>query len=1211
LHNKRRPVAIAGWRFLFVNMAKFLALFLVCFAAVGQTLSVINTGTTSNDGTGDSLRSAFTKANTNFYQLWSEVFTNIPVDIANAGGAGKLNTTNGTAVNLTGSLTNVSVKGTLTYDLSDESRLSANLDYGIGLDVGLSSTTAKARIRSVSTIADLLTVDPLTSDIFSYVKVLGYSSAGDGGGGDFRRVLSSGGSTNLGTFFKSTANATYAWQRVIDNAVISARWFGAKGDRSTDDTSAIQAAMDYFGSAGGTLQFPAGDYRITSAVTVKPKVNVVGPGGFYTEDQTSAAKMFAPGTATIYTDNTTGQFALFTVAGTNSAALGYEPSLETTLSDGSNATNYPAFLEISGIGFAAVGASTTNSVFTNNITGIYLDRVTQVRITDCGFIYLTGYPIRTWACNNITIRDNQFGSLGGRGIFLDQTADSSVSGNFAGGTIGPVLWLRGNKDAFINNFLFNNQTPSYFDASFASVDTAADTITITNNRSPVNHYLRLGDPITFRANGGTLPSPLAENTIYYAIPTSASTFKVNTQYDQGISGGALQSVGINLTTAGSGTPVAELHGPVRAVAVHGVNESLWVGNRIDQAWEAGMDVVNSTGVSITGNQIQESGLNNTNYTGAQLLFVGSTNNVITGNRFAKRASSRYGLGGVGFDSSSSRNIVGANSFDSGITTNYAFSGKVGGSLSFNQDALTLKPNSGNAALSAVTEINGNAATFYNYNSTMPGPRWRFYAAQGSESSPSAVAAFAPIFELSGAAYNGSGYNEGYGRLRLLTYATQTPSEAGTYWVLSTASGTTSYNSIQIDPATTSTDSALSIYVNGSLQRLKRDTVNNLLYLGSTAPTSPQFTAIELGHASDTTLARSAAGKLTVEGNLVPSPTSPTTGQIIVYTNSAWAAMTPGASGIGGSTGSTDNSLLRADGTGGATAQNSAVIIDDFTSSTANNVAIKVDDGSTANIAAVITPKGTGAFIVGPKPDGTATGGNARGGRAVDLQVDRLLATDVASGNSSVVLGGYRNSATLDYTVAGGALATASGIYGSIALGYVVTSSGGYGSFATGTSTTASGRTSMAGGESAVANKRGQFAVASGQFGAAGDSQTFLITARNATSSTTQTTLFINGSSEYLTIPNNTTWTFTALLTGTTASGAATYSYKFEGVIVNAAGTTSMPVAVTKTVIYESDAAADADAVANNTNDSLDFKVTAANSTATRWSVSVTANQVSY
>jgi hypothetical protein len=49
-----------------------------------------------------------------------------------------------------------------------------------------------------------------------------------------------------------------------------------------------------------------------------------------------------------------------------------------------------------------------------------------------------------------------------------------------------------------------------------------------------------------------------------------------------------------------------------------------------------------------------------------------------------------------------------------------------------------------------------------------------------------------------------------------------------------------------------------------------------------------------------------------------------------------------------------------------------------------------------NSALVLTPKGTGAFILGPKPDGTATGGNARGARAVDLQTLRRRRTQVAS-----------------------------------------------------------------------------------------------------------------------------------------------------------------------------------------------------------------------
>jgi hypothetical protein len=79
-------------------------------------------------------------------------------------------------------------------------------------------------------------------------------------------------------------------------------------------------------------------------------------------------------------------------------------------------------------------------------------------------------------------------------------------------------------------------------------------------------------------------------------------------------------------------------------------------------------------------------------------------------------------------------------------------------------------------------------------------------------------------------------------------------------------------------------------------------------------------------------------------------------------------------------------------------QGSDIIIDDATTSTQNNVAIRNDHTSQTNSALVLTPKGTGAFILGPKPDGTTTGGNARGARAVDLQLDRnAAAAQVASG----------------------------------------------------------------------------------------------------------------------------------------------------------------------------------------------------------------------
>ena len=60
-------------------MKRFLALVFGLAVALGlqaQTRSVISVGSASNDGSGDSIRSAFTKANLNFSNLWTTVYTN-------------------------------------------------------------------------------------------------------------------------------------------------------------------------------------------------------------------------------------------------------------------------------------------------------------------------------------------------------------------------------------------------------------------------------------------------------------------------------------------------------------------------------------------------------------------------------------------------------------------------------------------------------------------------------------------------------------------------------------------------------------------------------------------------------------------------------------------------------------------------------------------------------------------------------------------------------------------------------------------------------------------------------------------------------------------------------------------------------------------------------------------------------------------------------
>ena len=78
----------------------------------------------------------------------------------------------------------------------------------------------------------------------------------------------------------------------------------------------------------------------------------------------------------------------------------------------------------------------------------------------------------------------------------------------------------------------------------------------------------------------------------------------------------------------------------------------------------------------------------------------------------------------------------------------------------------------------------------------------------------------------------------------------------------------------------------------------------------------------------------------------------------------------------------------------------------------------VIQATTTNANLVISPNGTGAIIANI-PDGTATGGNARGTNAVDLQTSININTQVASGQYSNISGGRGNTASNTYSVVGG------------------------------------------------------------------------------------------------------------------------------------------------------------------------------------------------
>lgn len=89
----------------------------------------------------------------------------------------------------------------------------------------------------------------------------GYSSAGDGGGGIFWWDTSAK-TDDGGTIINPAGGTNQGWRRIYSGP-INVKWFGAKGDGTTTDTTAVNSAIALANSKGAvTLYFPTGNYVV-------------------------------------------------------------------------------------------------------------------------------------------------------------------------------------------------------------------------------------------------------------------------------------------------------------------------------------------------------------------------------------------------------------------------------------------------------------------------------------------------------------------------------------------------------------------------------------------------------------------------------------------------------------------------------------------------------------------------------------------------------------------------------------------------------------------------------------------------------------------------------------------------------------------------------------------------------------------------------------
>ena len=310
---------------------------------------------------------------------------------------------------------------------------------------------------------------------------------------------------------------------------------------------------------------------------------------------------------------------------------------------------------------------------------------------------------------------------------------------------------------------------------------------------------------------------------------------------------------------------------------------------------------------------------------------------------------------------------------------------------------------------------------------------------------------------------------------------------------------------------------------------------------------------------------------------------------------------------------------------------------------------------------VITPGSTGAFYLGAVADSTTTGGNARGVRAIDFQVVRYNANQVASGDYSLILQGQNNRVANGYnwgtivnavgsTVTGasglivsGSTCTASNVYSVVVNGNnqissgqqsfignggYLTASGTYSFIGNGDSSTASANyafigigqtctasaqyTDIVSGLHTVADRYGMSAKAVGRFSANGDAQSAKFILRIKTTDATATTMMLDGSTTRLTIPSGKMMLADVWISGIKSDGSAAATYRRKVAIKNVGGTTSLVGTVdTIGTDCEDNAATDVAITADDTNDALQINVTGIASETWRWVAVVEGVEVAY
>ena len=204
--------------------------------------------------------------------------------------------------------------------------------------------------------------------------------------------------------------ATGSVNRIVDLKLadtVSVKDFGAIGDGTTDDSVAIQAAINAVASAGGgAVYFPAGTYKGYGVIDSVNNVTLYGDG---------------KGISTIYREYQTADGQAIISIKTTTASVSNITIKNLTLKSSLNSTLYDAF----GVECNRVAATSPNLAYNISVidcevnntmsAGIVLRNVINARVTGC-YVHNTGRDGIQLIAQNGYIANN----------YIDYTADDCI-----------------------------------------------------------------------------------------------------------------------------------------------------------------------------------------------------------------------------------------------------------------------------------------------------------------------------------------------------------------------------------------------------------------------------------------------------------------------------------------------------------------------------------------------------------------------------------------------------------------------------------------------------------------------------------------------------------------------------------------------------------------------------------------------------------------